>query len=369
MRLRQVVQACTGKAIRAELLKLLPPIAGVNLDGSRVPGTTFISILEHELQTFQSDVLTPRYSLARIGMPQANKGQVIYGTGPEEWLIGRGRRGGSGGRYVKDSKSFYEITSDPLDIAIQLGIIERLDVSVAPSQQVGAVSAYPLNASQLLIKKGTHTGEFIGGPGARLYEKDRTSDPTFPHRLRSWNPLDSLSDGQDPVPLFDACFSLIRRESDILKVRSQLPQRLETALQAAKGTNALSLVSLFDDYIILAQAMGVLAQWARKLPDDAPISVDPIEARFDDVLLPVNSERLFQGLGEIIANDLQPADEYVTIILALFIATLVQLLNKVMSPLNQDDNPLNLRFIDLTLKRLAGYMAMKAIEFVKPTKH
>lgn len=226
MRLRDVVRACTSTAVKSKMTAALEPLAGVHADGQRITGTNLISIDEHTIQDFQTNELTPKYQLQTIDFASIRDGRTGYGTGPEQWAISKGKHPGN--RYVKGPRTKYIVTHDPVELAIAAQVIERKNVPFSDSLQWyinNGGGAYPLSASQLLIKIGPRAGQYVGGPDARLFETDATSDPTFKQRARAWNPLESRSSGQDPIPLFDECFNLPANANRLSKSSVGAPRK------------------------------------------------------------------------------------------------------------------------------------------------
>jgi hypothetical protein len=198
MRLRDVVRACTGNTIKSKLVEALEPLAGAHRDAQRVSSTSFISIIEQVVQSFQLSELTPRYQLQQIDWRSVRDGRIIYGTGPEKWAICHARRAGTF-RCVEEPATAYLVANDPVDFLIRAGIIERKYVPFVDAYQDyinNGGKVFPQSASQLLIKSGPRAGQFVSGADARLFETDTTGDPTWKVRIRAWNPLQSRPGGR-----------------------------------------------------------------------------------------------------------------------------------------------------------------------------
>ncbi len=363
MRLNDVVSACTKKSLKLKLVQLMEPLAGVRLDGQRLDGGNFISIVEQAVQSFQENELTPPYKLDLFRSWTIPNGATVYGTGPESSYTTVGKHPGR--QAVRDTRNLYRVTNDPLDLLIASQIIERINVPFTESSEG---PQFPRTASQLKITSGPRAGQFLGGPDSRLFETDYTAYQSQPHRHRAWNPLASYAFGQDPRPLMDECFALVRTEIDYKKVTVVLADRIRSAVQGSMGTSDSSIVAMLNDFMIMSRAFAVLAQWCRTWSNDGALSAAPTAARFDNLLAPDTVNVLVDDLGTYIRLQLPPSVDYVAPVVKTLTTATAQMIVTTVAPMNGDDaDSLSLHFVQMTLKRLAGYMQIRDIQFKRPT--
>jgi hypothetical protein len=371
-----VVRAATNPMIKAKLVDAIQPLAGVRLDGTRLKGPNLIALLEDIVGAFQTTMLTPHYKLTTLDWMNVNDGRVLYGIGPETFKPippqTRPRRPHLGlhcsyaAQCVAEGhpRQVYSVESDPLELAIKAGILERVNVAFADDMQPylnNGGQLFPLTASQLLIKKGARAGQFVGGADARLFETDTSSDHKFSQRHRAWEPLLPRSGGQDPVPLFDECFALLRSVVDYPVVRgSDLAQRIRSTFQGAA-------LAPFNDYTTIGRLFGALAIWARGATL-GQLNIAPDEACFDNVLVPASTDKVVEAVIAYIKEKLQPSTDYVAPIAAEFSRIVVMHLSSLFEHFNVSMDGLTLPFVDTTLRRLAGYMDTFKIEYPRPIR-
>lgn len=276
---------------------------------------TFISIVADLIQQFQVTELTPSYQLTTVGkLNLIRDGSTVYGTGPEVWGMTSPRgHHGNPRPAVKAPGTVYRVTNDPVDLACKAEVIKRQYVPFYDSMQWyidAGGSVYPQSASKCLIMKGPNTGRLV---------------------------------------------------------QATVPDRISSGIQAALKAGSGSAVEMLNDYLTIAQAMGALARWSRKLPDIGDqVGIAPDGARFDNVLVPTYSDAMVNALGDYIRTGLPPSLDYVAAVSPKLTEITKASLSDIVSYLNDDPLPLTLHFVDITLKRLAAYMLERRIPFAMP---
>lgn len=248
IRLRDAARVAGSYRSVRSAVQTLRAVTGVDIAHKDLAASaTVLGVVLRSYQTFTEENFTKRYVLIEREWGGPHDGERIYSTG--------------------DVRRFRSVRAnvDPLDLAVQLGLLERRCTFLSASEDDdGRYEGY---ACQLIVKVGPEENKPLLGKVLYEHHFSGVRQGVF----RCWNPIEPSGDGRNPIELLDACSDLLRAHSDLAKLRSNFPEFLQRELRAA-------LLTTFEGAARIAQLFVTIALWRA-----APQTIEPLTTRVTGV--------------------------------------------------------------------------------------